>query len=112
MLLKVTGASQGFGRAVTEHVLKAGHKVVATMRKPSAFADIQKTYNSESLLVVKLDVTKQGDINAAFDDAKRAFGRIDVVLNNAGIHMSGELEAVPTEEGRRLFEVSNPFTVF
>ncbi|KAH7884706.1 hypothetical protein F5I97DRAFT_1929545 [Phlebopus sp. FC_14] len=79
----ITGASSGFGRAMTELLLKKGVKVVATLRKPEVINDLVQQYTSEQLLVVKLDVTQPPQVADAFAKAKEAFGRIDVVFNNA-----------------------------
>jgi len=102
----ITGASSGIGRAITEHVLSRGDIVVATMRKPSAIADLAATYGRDVLLPVELDVTSYAQAATAFDRAKEAFGRIDVVVNNAGYGICGEFEAIPEEDARRLFDVN------
>ncbi|EIW78185.1 NAD(P)-binding protein [Coniophora puteana RWD-64-598 SS2] len=102
----ITGASSGIGRAIAEYVLSRGDIVVATMRKPSAIADLATTYGHDVLLPVKLDVTNYAQVNAAFDRAKEAFGRMDVVVNNAGYGICGEFEAIPEEDARKLFDVN------
>lgn len=58
------------------------------------------------MLVVKLDVTKPAEIAAAFERAREVFGRIDVVLNNAGYGSLGEIEAQPDDVARGVFEVN------
>ncbi|KAI0668233.1 NAD-P-binding protein, partial [Trametes maxima] len=105
-ILTVTGTSSGFGRETVIQLLNAGEKVVATLRKPEALADLSKKYSSDRLRVVKLDVTKPAEIKAAFAEAKAAFGRIDVVFNNAGYVAIGESEAFPDDVARPLFEVN------
>ncbi|KAI0666618.1 NAD-P-binding protein, partial [Trametes maxima] len=102
----VTGSSSGFGREAVVQLLNAGEKVVATLRKPEVLADLTKKYPASRLLVVKLDVKNPEDIKAAFAQAKKAFGRIDVVFNNAGYVAIGESEAVPDDVARPLFEVN------
>ena len=89
---------------------------MATLRTPVALADLQSRYSTEQLLVVKLDVTRPDEIEAAFAQAKAVFGRIDVVYNNAGLIVVGEIEGTPDEQARTEFEVrhsvhlfSNPF---
>ncbi|KAI0643336.1 NAD-P-binding protein, partial [Trametes meyenii] len=104
--LAVTGTSSGFGRETVVQLLNAGEKVVATLRKPEALADLTKKYPADRLRVVKLDVTKPAEIKAAFAEAKAAFGRIDVVFNNAGYVAIGESEAFPDDVARPLFEVN------
>lgn len=102
----VTGSSTGFGRETVVQALESGDKVVATLRKPSALDDLVKKYPADRLRIVKLDVTKPEEINAAFAQAKAAFGRVDIVFNNAGYVAVGENEAVPDEVSRPLFEVN------
>ncbi|KAH7921664.1 NAD(P)-binding protein [Leucogyrophana mollusca] len=102
----ITGASSGLGRAVTEFVLQHGDIAVATLRKPEVLSDLVAQFPSDKLLVVKLDVTKQTDIEAAFAQAKSVFGRIDIVLNNAGFGVVAEVEGTSDATARRLFEVN------
>ncbi|EED79409.1 predicted protein [Postia placenta Mad-698-R] len=102
----ITGSSSGFGRAVAEHVLRKGDIAVATLRTPSALADLAARYPPSRLLVLPLDVTDAAQIQAAFARALEAFGRIDVVWNNAGYTMLGETEGTPDEVARKMFEVN------
>lgn len=102
----VTGSSSGFGRETVIQALESGDKVVATLRKPAALDDLTKRYSVDRLRVVKLDVTKPADIDAAFVQAKAAFGRVDIVFNNAGYVAVGENEAFPDDVARPLFEVN------
>ncbi|KAJ7465266.1 NAD(P)-binding protein [Mycena latifolia] len=99
----ITGASSGF---VAKKALENGDKCVATLRKPEAIADFAAKYTKEQLLVVKLDVTKREEVVAAFTVAKKAFGRIDIVFNNAGVGALGEIEGTSEELARSLFEVN------
>lgn len=104
----MTGSSSGFGLTLVQRILSSGEIAVATMRNPSSapvYTELQAKY-AETLLVVKLDVTKEQEINDAFEQAKNKFGRIDVVFNNAGYAIGGLVEGTPLEEGRELFEVS------
>lgn len=102
--LSVTGASAGLGCAVTEHALQQGDSVVATLRKPEVLSDLLAKYPSQ-LLVLSLDVKYPEQIHAAFENALERFGRVDVVLNNAGICVISEAEGMSDERGRELFEV-------
>jgi NAD(P)-dependent dehydrogenase (short-subunit alcohol dehydrogenase family) len=79
----ITGSTRGLGRALTEVVLEAGHLVVATARKPEQLADLIKTYG-DRVRTIRLDVTSPAEAQRAVAAAKEAFGRIDVVVNNAG----------------------------
>ncbi|KAI0636946.1 NAD-P-binding protein [Trametes polyzona] len=102
----ITGSSSGFGRETVIQALESGDKVVATLRKPAALADLAQKYPADRLRLVKLDVTVPAEIDAAFAAAKAAFGRVDVVFNNAGYVAVGENEAVPDDVARPLFEVN------
>jgi NAD(P)-dependent dehydrogenase (short-subunit alcohol dehydrogenase family) len=93
----ITGSSRGLGRALTEVVLEAGHLVVATARKPEQLADLSKTYG-DRVRTVRLDVTSPADVEKAVAAAKEAFGRIDVVANNAGYGFVGAFEEMTADE--------------
>lgn len=93
----ITGSSRGLGRAFTEVVLEAGHLVVATARKPEQLADLSKTYG-DRVRTVKLDVTSPAEVQKAVAAAKEAFGRIDVVVNNAGYGFVGAFEEMTADE--------------
>ncbi|OJT10627.1 hypothetical protein TRAPUB_12875 [Trametes pubescens] len=102
----ITGSSSGFGRETVVQALESGDKVVATLRKPAVLDDLAKKYPADRLRVIKLDVTKLADIDAAFMQAKAAFGRVDIVFNNAGYVAVGESEAMPDDVARQQFEVN------
>ncbi|KAH9843765.1 uncharacterized protein C8Q71DRAFT_852290 [Rhodofomes roseus] len=102
----VTGSSTGIGRATTELVLQKGDIVVATLRKPEVLADLTKQYGSDKLLVLKLDVAQAQEIKDTFAAAIKQFGRIDVVLNNAGYAVMAEVEGTPDDAARTMFEVN------
>lgn len=91
---------------MTRCALAHGDKVIATLRKPTVLADFAAEYSASQLLVVKLDVTNEKDIKEAFVAAKEAFGRIDVVFNNAGVVVSGETEGIPEDSARKMFETN------
>src|ERR687891_341497 len=90
----ITGASSGLGRALTETTLERGHRVVATARDPEALADLVNRA-PERAIALPLDVTRSDAARAAVDDAVDRFGRIDVVVNNAGFGLFGALEELP-----------------
>jgi NAD(P)-dependent dehydrogenase (short-subunit alcohol dehydrogenase family) len=102
----ITGCSSGFGKETAVHFLARGWNVVATMRspKPGLFAE------SERLLVVALDVTDPLSVADAIAKGIAHFGKIDVVVNNAGIGMFGAHEAVSDEVIRQVF-ATNTFGV-
>ncbi|MCO5066869.1 MAG: SDR family NAD(P)-dependent oxidoreductase [Rhizobiaceae bacterium] len=95
----VTGASRGFGRLWTEAALKRGDKVAATARKLEALKDLHEAY-PDSVLPLALDVTDRAAVFAAIDQAHKQFGRIDVILNNAGYGLLGTVEEVKEEDAR------------
>ncbi|KAJ7446681.1 NAD-P-binding protein [Mycena latifolia] len=102
----ITGASSGFGLLMAEKALANGEKVVATLRKPEVISSLTAQYTKDRLLVLKVDVTKVDEITAAFAAAKEAFGRIDVVFNNAGYGIIAEIEGTSDDKARNQFEVN------
>ncbi|MFI5692484.1 oxidoreductase [Kribbella sp. NPDC051586] len=96
----ITGASAGFGRAMTEEALAAGHTVVAAVRRPEAMG-----LEHERLSVVKLDVTDAAAIPVVVADVLAKHGQIDVLVNNAGRGMVGAAEDTTDEELRGLMEL-------
>ncbi|KAF1048177.1 MAG: 3-oxoacyl-[acyl-carrier-protein] reductase [Herbaspirillum frisingense] len=79
----ITGSANGLGRDITKAALAAGHQVVAAARTPAQLADLAQRY-PEQLLAVPLDVTDRPAIGRAVEQAIGSFGRIDVLVNNAG----------------------------
>jgi len=92
----VTGSSRGLGRSITEAALRAGDRVVATARKPEQLADLAAQFG-DHILPLALDVTKNDQVVAAVDTAVKHFGRIDVVINNAGYGDLASVEDVNLE---------------
>ncbi len=101
----ITGTSSGFGRAFADHALRQGHNVVATARSVSSLDDIVAKA-PERVLVLALDVTSTTDTQAAVDAAVTRFGRIDVLINNAGYGVVGAFEETPDDELRMLMETN------
>lgn len=91
---------------MTELALKNGDRVVATLRKPEVLADLTSHHGKDKLFVLKLDVTHPQEIRDAFDEAVQHFGRIDVVFNNAGYSLVGEIEGLTEEAGRAVFDTN------
>jgi len=100
----ITGSSTGFGYEYAKLILQNGDYVVATARDSSNLS-FEKA-NSENSLLVDLDVTNRPSIQSAFDAAIKKFGRIDVVVNNAGFGLAGEFEALADEQIRKVMEVN------
>lgn len=99
----ITGCSTGFGRETAEQLLAAGYRTVVTARKTE---DLKAFAGREGALVLKLDVTDQAQIDAAVKAAEAHFGRIDVLLNNAGIGYFGSVEESEDAEVRRMFDIN------
>ncbi len=91
---------------MAEFVLQKGDNVIATARRPSLLDDLVAQYPTERLLVLSLDVTQQQQVIDAFSRAKASFGRIDVVVNNAGVTNLGELESVAEEKAKILMDTN------
>ncbi len=98
----ITGTTSGFGRAIAEAALERGDSVVATARRIDALADLG---DPERVQAVRLDVTDAGDREAAVAAALDRFGRIDVLVNNAGRTQVGAIEETTDEELRALFDL-------
>lgn len=99
----ITGCSRGFGRAIAEAALAAGERVVATSRNPSDIVDLERF---GSCAVMALDVTDAASIPRVVDAAARAFGTLDVVVNNAGYGLLGGIEECSDEQLRRSMETN------
>jgi NAD(P)-dependent dehydrogenase (short-subunit alcohol dehydrogenase family) len=100
----VTGAGRGMGTDIAKAALAAGHQVVATGRNPEAVA--KAVGDSDDLLVVKLDLTKPEDAQAAAQAALDRFGRIDVLVNNAANFYAGFFEETSDAQVRGQFETN------
>ncbi len=101
----ITGSSTGFGRALAEAVLNRGENVVLTARNPQHLEDLAAKFPEHSL-PVKLDVTKPDEVREVVNHAITNFGRIDVLVNNAGYGTIGAIEEVSDEAIRRQFETN------
>ncbi|MEV5982617.1 SDR family NAD(P)-dependent oxidoreductase [Streptomyces sp. NPDC052114] len=101
----ITGSSRGFGRSLAIAALAAGDRVVATARKPEQLADLVERFGDQ-VLPVALDVTDAAAASAALDAARDRFGRIDVVVNNAGYANVAPVETAPEDDFRRQFETN------
>lgn len=101
----ITGASSGFGDAFARYALEQGYSVVATARDTGKLAAIA-ALAPERVLVQRLDVTKAEEAKAAVEAALARFGRIDVLINNAGYGIVGAVEETPEAELRAQMETN------
>ena len=100
----VTGANRGIGAETVKAALAAGHRVVATARKPETIEAAVGT--SENLLALPLDITDEQQAQASVDAALARFGRIDVLVNNAGYGQLGLFEETSLDLIRKQFETN------
>ena len=99
----ITGCSTGFGRELAKHVIERGYRTVVTARNPDEVKDLAA---KGEVLALKLDVTDQGQIDAAIKATEEKFGRIDVLVNNAGIGYFAAVEESEEDQIRRMFEIN------
>lgn len=101
----VTGASKGLGRAIVKQLLALGQNVAATSRNPEAL--IAATDGErDNLLALYTDLADNASVNQALAQTAEKFGRIDVVINNAGYGIGGSLEELTDDEVRQSFDVN------
>ncbi len=100
----ITGASSGFGRAISEAAVAAGDVVVATARRPEALDDLVAAH-PDRVEAVRLDVTEPGAAETVVAAVEARYGRIDVLVNNAGRGQVGAAEETTDAELRDLFEL-------
>src|SRR4051812_49242714 len=101
----ITGTSKGFGRIWAEAALERGDRVAATARRPETLADLADRYG-DLVLPLALDVADKAAIDAAVKRAHEHFGRLDVVVNNAGYGLFGTIEEVSEEQARAQLETN------
>ncbi|EEF22581.1 3-oxoacyl-[acyl-carrier-protein] reductase, putative, partial [Ricinus communis] len=101
----ITGCSTGFGRELARKTLSLGYPTVITARKTSAIQDLADEYG-DLALILELDVTNSDQIAGATRRAISHFGRIDVLVNNAGIGYFGSFEESEREEVRKMFDIN------
>ncbi len=101
----ITGSSRGFGRALVRAALDAGHQVVVTARQPEQVGDLADAY-PDTVLPVALDVTDRVAGHAAIAAGVERFGRLDVVVNNAGYANIAPIETADDADIRTQFETN------
>ncbi|MEX3761635.1 oxidoreductase [Paraburkholderia phenoliruptrix] len=103
--LLITGASSGFGRALAQEALAAGHRVVGTVRSEAACAELEALAPGRAFGRL-LDVTEFDRIDGVVADIEASVGAVDVLVNNAGYGHEGVMEEAPLGEMRRQFDVN------
>lgn len=101
----ITGSSKGFGRIWAEAALERGDKVAATARDASTLEELTEKYG-DNVLALELDVQDEAADRAAVKEAHEKFGRLDVVVNNAGYGLFGMVEEVSAEQARDQIETN------
>ena len=101
----ITGASRGFGRVWAEAALNRGDRVAATARTLESIAGLKKKYGAE-VLTLELDVTRPEQVKSAVEQSHAHFGRLDVVVNNAGYPLVGAIEEASAEDVRALYDTN------
>jgi NAD(P)-dependent dehydrogenase (short-subunit alcohol dehydrogenase family) len=101
----ITGTSKGFGRVWAEAALARGDRVAATARNVATLAPLVAQYG-DRVAAISLDVTDKAAVNAAIAEAHARFGRLDVVINNAGYGLFGTIEEVSETEARAQLETN------
>ncbi|WP_114792911.1 SDR family NAD(P)-dependent oxidoreductase [Niabella yanshanensis] len=101
----ITGASRGFGRVWTEAALERGDQVAATARNVTSIADLNEKYGNR-VLTLELDVTNAEQVKTVVQRAHAHFGKLDIILNNAGYSLVGTIEEAQADEIRALYETN------
>jgi NADP-dependent 3-hydroxy acid dehydrogenase YdfG len=101
----ITGTSRGFGSIWAEAALKRGDKVAATARNVASLAHLTEKYG-DNVLTLELDVTNATQVKATVTQAHEHFGRLDVVLNNAGYSLVGTIEESGADDIRAMYETN------
>ncbi len=101
----ITGASTGFGRLLAQEVLKSGGKVVVTARKLDKVTELEAQY-PQTAKALALDVTNSGQVDSVVAQAIEKFGRVNVLVNNAGYGVAGAIEEVSEAEFMPMFETN------
>jgi NAD(P)-dependent dehydrogenase (short-subunit alcohol dehydrogenase family) len=100
----ITGTSRGLGASLVKQLLEKGQRVVATTRNVSAFSHLSGY--DKALLAVETDLTSDQSVAASFQQAVARFGKVDVVVNNAGYGLGGALEELTPQEIADNFEIN------
>src|ERR1017187_692487 len=102
----VTGASAGIGKALARAFVSGGANVVLASRNVQALNSLANELGQEQTLVVPTDVTQRDQIDALVDRTVERFGRLDVLVNNAGVGLNSSVADLNPDEFQRLFQVN------
>jgi NAD(P)-dependent dehydrogenase (short-subunit alcohol dehydrogenase family) len=101
----ITGASQGLGLSLVKRLLREGHQVAATSRNQASLAEAVGT-TSSAFLPLQVDLANEASVQQGIEQAISTFGRLDVVVNNAGYGIGGSIEELTDAETRQAFDVN------
>nr|AGU11763.1 short chain dehydrogenase [uncultured organism] len=101
----ITGASQGLGLALVKRLLREGHQVAATSRNQASLAQAVGT-TSPAFLPLQVDLSNEASVQQGIEQTINTFGRLDVVVNNAGYGIGGSIEELTDAETRQAFDVN------
>lgn len=101
----ITGASKGIGLALTNYLLSQGYAVAATSRSVASLENAI-TVSPQNLLPLEVDITKDNEVKSAIEKTVERFGKIDVVVNNAGYSLVGSMEEMTDAEFRQTMDVN------
>src|SRR6266404_7560865 len=107
----VTGASQGLGLTLVKKLLEKGYRVVATSRNAQTLKNAIGVIDAERFLPLSVDLNSLDCIEESIQQTLTAFGRIDVVVNNAGYGMAGTVEEIIEQDIRNIFDVNVMATI-
>lgn len=102
----VTGASGGMGLSLVNRLIKSGYRVAATSRKSQSLMDAVEDFEAEQFLPLEVDLTDEKSISGAFKKTVDHFGKIDVLVNNAGYGIGGAVEELNQKEIKDSFDIN------
>lgn len=105
-VILLTGASSGLGKSTADYLSKKGHMIIGTSRNAAQPDDLSIENNTSFPLMLKMDITSEQSIKQVISFIQKEFGRIDVLINNAGCGISGPIEETPINQARELFNIN------
>lgn len=101
----VTGAGSGIGKATAERFLDEGAKVALVGRTKSKLEDVAKPYPADQVLIIEADISNEAAVDGLIDLAAEKFGRIDTLVNNAGVVAQGDVGSLTTDNWRKVMAI-------